>query len=113
MATLTKTYTAPAGTRATKFQMIREKYKRLMKALDFSYFAFISFVITFSACLGGGLVRFSLEYNSAYWQFALGMCLSLVNIVACVAQLPVKWIFNLFVLTSLANIVLILVSVFA
>lgn len=82
-----------------------------MKALDFSYFAFISFVIAFSACLGGGLVKFSLEYNSSYWQFALGMCLSLLNIISSVAQFPVKWVFNIFVITTLANICLILVSV--
>jgi hypothetical protein len=112
MSTLTKPYTAQAGAGTTKLQAIRLKYNRLMKELDFSYFAFISFVIAFSACLGGSLVKFSLQYNSAYWQFALGMCLSLVNIVACVAQFPVKWVFNIFVLTTLANIALILISVF-
>lgn len=83
-----------------------------MKELEFSYFAFISFVIAFSACLGGGLVKFSLEYNSALWQFILGMCLSLLNIIACVAQFPVKWVFTIFVATTLANISLILISVF-
>jgi hypothetical protein len=112
MPTLTKTYTEQTGTMTTKLQAIRIKYNKLMKELDFSYFAFISFVIAFSACLGGGLVKFSLQYNSAYWQFSLGMCLSLVNIVACVAQFPVKWVFNIFVVTTLANVVLILVSVF-
>lgn len=83
-----------------------------MKQLDFSYFAFISFVIAISACLGGGLVKFSLEYNSVLWQFILGMCLSLINIVACVAQFPVKWVFNIFVGTTIANGILILISVF-
>ncbi len=83
-----------------------------MKELDFSYFAFISFVIAISACLGGGLVKFSLEYNSVLWQFILGMCLSLANIVACVAQLPVRWVFTIFVVTTLGNISLILISVF-
>lgn len=112
MSTVTKTYTAQAGTASTKFQLIRQWYDHLIKELNFSYFAFISFVIAFSACLGGGLVKFSLENNNAYWQFALGMCLSLVNIVACVAQFPVKWVFNIFVMTTLANITLILISVF-
>lgn len=83
-----------------------------MNTLDFSYFAFISFVITISACLGGGLVRFSLQYNSALWQFVMGMCLSLVNIIACVAQFPVRWVFAIFAVTTLANISLILISVF-
>jgi len=96
----------------TKFHTLRLKYDRLMKALDFSYFAFISFVIAVSACLGGGLVKFSLEYNSVLWQFILGMCLSLANIVACVAQFPVRWVFAIFVLTTLANSALILISVF-
>lgn len=112
MSTPTKTYTAPGEISITKLQSIRQKYNHLMKELDFSYFAFISFVIAFSACLGGGLVRFSLQYNSAYWQFSLGMCLSLLNIVACVAQFPVRWVFAIFVATTLANITLILVSVF-
>lgn len=111
MSTLTKPYTATVIS-TTKFQALRLKYNHLLKALDFSYFAFISFVIAFSACLGGGLVKFSLEYNSVLWQFILGMCLSLANIVVCVAQFPVKWIFNIFVVTTLANISLILVSVF-
>lgn len=112
MHTVTKINTAEAGIKTTKLQVIREKYKHLMKELDFSYFAFTSFCIAISACLGGGLVKFSLQYNSAYWQFALGMCLSLLNIVACVAQFPVRWIFTIFAVTTLANISLILVSVF-
>lgn len=111
MSTLTKPYTAGV-LHTTKFNALRLKYNTLMKDLDFNYFAFISFVIPFSACLGGGLVKFSLEYNSVLWQFILGMCLSLLNIIACVAQFPVKWVFNIFVGTTLANISLILISVF-
>ncbi len=84
-----------------------------MNGLESGYFAFSSFVIAVSACLGGGLVKFSLEYNSVLWQFILGMCLSLVNVVACVAQFPVKWVFLIFVVTTLANISLILISVLA
>lgn len=83
-----------------------------MKVLNFSYFAFISFCIAVSACLGGVVVKFCLQYNSVLWQFILGMCLSLLNIIACVAQFPVKWVFNIFMITTLANITLILVSVF-
>lgn len=83
-----------------------------MKALNFSYFAFTSFCIAVSACLGGVVVKFCLQYNSVLWQFILGMCLSLLNIIACVAQFPVKWVFSIFVITTLANITLILVSVF-
>lgn len=111
MRTATNIHTAEAGIKITKLQLIRQKYGHLMEVLDFSYFAFISFVIAISACLGGGLVKFSLEYNSAYWQFSLGMCLSLLNIIACVAQLPVRWIFPIFIVTTLANISLILISV--
>jgi hypothetical protein len=110
MSTLTKTYPAPVS--STKLAFLKQKYNHLMKQLDFSYFAFISFVIAISACLGGGLVKFSLEYNSVLWQFILGMCLSLINIVACVAQFPVKWVFNIFVGTTIANGILILISVF-
>jgi hypothetical protein len=113
MSTHTKINTAETGTTTRRLQGIREKYRHLMEELEFSYFAFISFVIAFSACLGGGLVRFSLQYNSAYWQFSLGMCLSLLNIIACVAQFPVRWIFTIFIVTTLANISLILISVFS
>lgn len=112
MAVLTKTYLAHTMKATGRLHLLRQKYELLMKQLDFSYFAFISFCIAFSACLGGGLVKFSLQYNSSFWQFVLGMCLSLVNIVACVAQFPVRWIFGIFVTTSIANISLILISVF-
>lgn len=112
MPALTKTYSAETIKTTSRIHVLRQKYDRLMEQLDFSYFAFISFCIAISACLGGGLVKFSLEYNSVLWQFILGMCLSLANIVACVAQLPVRWIFGIFVTTTIANIALILISVF-
>lgn len=82
-----------------------------MKKLDFSYFAFISFCIAISACLGGVSVKFSLEYDADLWQFVLGMCFSLVSIVACVAQFPIRWVFNLFLSSTFLNIILILSSV--
>ena len=85
MTTLTKTY-REASISTTKWTHVKQTDNRLMKQLDFSYFGFISFVIAISACLGGVVVKFGLEYNSVLWQFVLGMCLSLVNIVACVGQ---------------------------
>lgn len=112
MTALTKTYPAHAVKPLTRLHQLRLGYERLIQQLDFSYFAFISFCIAFSACLGGGLVKFSLEYNTVLWQFVLGMCLSLVNIIACVAQFPTRWIFGIFVSSTLANTVLILISVF-
>lgn len=111
MATLSKTYPEQAVKTMNRFLLLRQKYNLIMKQLDFSYFAFTSFVIAFSACLGGVLVKFSLQYSSSYWQFVLGMCLSLANIVACVAQFSARWIFNIFITTSLANIILILFSI--
>jgi hypothetical protein len=110
MATLIKTYSAPVGSK--KQALLKQRYNRLMTQLNFGYFGFISLVIAISACLGGVVVKFSLEYNSVLWQFVLGMCLSLANIVACVAQVPVRWVFAVFVTTTLANISLILISVF-
>lgn len=82
-----------------------------MKQLDFSYFAFISFCVAISACLGGVSVKISLEYDTSLWQFVLGMCFSLVSIVACVAQFPIRWVFNLFIASTLFNTILILSSV--
>lgn len=113
MASAHKTYTVHLNEAPAAANRLRRKYERLMQQLDFGYFAFISFCIAFSACLGGGLVRFSLQYNSALWQFILGMCLSLVNIIACVALLPVRWIFFIFLVSTFANVALILISVFA
>ena len=108
MSILTKT-SAPL-TEVIKTAAFKEKYTVLMKQLDFSYFAFISFCIPVSACLGGALVKFSLENNSVLWQFILGAFLSIMNIVVCVSQFPVKWVFNVFISSTVVNISLILIS---
>jgi len=108
MATLTKTYmeTRTEHTQATW----KEKYNAFIKQLSFSYFGFISFTISISAILGGGVVKFSLENNAPFWQFVVGMILSLINIVVAVAQFPVKWVFTVFAITTLVNIGLVLFS---
>ncbi|MES2131640.1 MAG: hypothetical protein V4506_04775 [Bacteroidota bacterium] len=110
MSALTKTYSQ--NSLSLKLALLKSKYNHLMKQLNFSYFPFISFCIAISACLGGVSVKFSLQYDTGLWQFVLGMCLSLINIVACVAQFPVKWVFNVFIASTLLNIALILTSVF-
>lgn len=110
MSTYAKTYSH--NSLSFKFALLKSRYNHLMKQLDFSYFAFVSFCIAISACLGGVSVKFSLQYDTGLWQFVLGMCLSLINIVACVAQFPVKWVFNIFMASTFLNITLILTSVF-
>lgn len=89
---------------------LRERYRKLLDWLEFSYFALISFTITLGSIFGGAMLMFTFEYNAPLWEPITGMILSLANNVVAIAQGPVKWILPLFVLTILANGVLILVN---
>ncbi len=109
MTTLSKTYSQKHT--VIKLHSFKWKYNELIKQLEFSYFAFISFSIAVSAILGGIVVMFSLEYHVAFWEFIFGMVLSLSNLVMALAQFPVKWVFNVFVATAFINICLIIHAV--
>lgn len=110
MTTLTKTYDHTYTN--SKLMLLKQKYRSLLQALNFSYFAFLSFTIIISAIIGSGVVRFCLEHNTVWWQFVTGMVLSILNIVVALAQFPVKWILNIFLITNFINGCLIISSFF-
>jgi len=85
-------------------------YKGFMKELKFSYFAFASFAIIISSIIGGFSIMCILENNAPAWELGLCLAVALTNNVVAIGQGPVRWVFNLFVVSIAVNGALILAN---
>lgn len=105
MATLTKTY---AGTSSMTSNSSASAYDKLIERLKFSHFALISMTILIGSCAGGIASMYVFMNGAPFWQFVLGLAVSMANLVAAISQAPTKWVFNLFVLSVVINAFLII-----
>jgi hypothetical protein len=109
MATLAKT-SVPL-TKNTGSTAAMGWYDRLMAEVSFNYFFVISFIITAGSCLGGVAAMFILSNNAPIWQLCINIYVTMGCNVACIGQAPPKWVINIFGISVLANIVLLLANV--
>lgn len=105
MATLTKTYSHSGALQRTEGL---SAYDRLIENLKFSHFAVISMSILIGSCLGGIAAMYVFMSGAPFWQFLIGLAVSMANLVACIAQAPTKWVVNFFLLSVLVNSILVL-----
>ena len=87
-------------------------YNKFIEDLKFSHFGLISMAILIGSIMGGIAAMFVFQNNAPDWQFIVGLAFSMANLVACIAQAPTKWVFNLFALSLLVNTLLILANAF-
>lgn len=84
--------------------------KGWIRTLEFSHFAVISLVIALTGGHGGIAVMKILENQAALWQLIASVGLSIATLVACISQNSTRWVVNLFILSTVLNIVLILLN---
>lgn len=106
MATLTKSYGRQAQNAESSALFTR--YDKFIEGLKFSHFGLISMSILIGSCAGGIASMYVFMNGAPFWQFLLGLAVSMTNLVASIAQAPTKWVFNFFVLSLLINALLIL-----
>lgn len=85
-------------------------YDAFLERLKFSYFGLICMTITFGSCLGGIAAMCTLQNEAPIWQLAVCMTAAMANNVAAIGQAPIKWLVNIFCITTLANIIMLLIN---
>lgn len=85
-------------------------YDAFLEKLKFSYFGLICMTITFGSCLGGIAAMYTLQNDAPIWQLAICMTVAMANNVAAIGQAPIKWLVNVFTISTLVNILLILIN---
>ena len=105
MATASNTYHAAHAHSATKSN---SAYDRLIERLQFSHFALISMAILIGSCLGGIAAMYVFMSGAPFWQFVLGLGVSMANLIACIGQASTKTVVNLFALSLLVNAILVI-----
>lgn len=86
-------------------------YSNLIEKLDFSYFALISMTILVGSIIGGIASSCILSNDAPVWQLGLCAAVSMANNTAGIAQAPTKWVVNLFGISTIVNILLILANI--
>ncbi len=107
MATIAKTFNQTESSSLS----LTARYNKFIEDLKFSHFGLISMAILIGSCMGGISAMYVFENQAPLWQFIIGLTFSMANLVACIAQAPTKWVFNLFILSLLVNSILILVNI--
>ncbi len=107
MATITKTYQTTSTHEA---QHSGSAIDNLIEKLKFNHFALISMAILVGSCLGGIAAMYVFMNGAPFWQFALGLSVSMANLIACISQASTKWVVRLFGLSLLVNAILVLAN---
>ncbi len=108
MTTLAKTYNQTQTIDKSTTGLTR--YEKFIKKMEFNHFALISMAILIGSCLGGIAAMYIFQNDAPFWQFALGLSISMANLVACISQAPTKWVVNLFGASLLINALLLLTN---
>ncbi len=86
-------------------------YEKIISKLDFSYFGLISITILAGSIIGGIAASYVLSNDAPIWQLCLCAAVSMANNTAGIAQAPTRWVANLFVISTIVNLLLILANV--
>jgi hypothetical protein len=86
------------------------RWNNMIENLKFSHFGLICISILFGSCMGGVAAMFILQAGMPIWVVGIALAASLANLVASIAQAPTKWVVNLFAISLLINIALLLIA---
>jgi hypothetical protein len=87
-------------------------YGQLVAGLEGAYFGIVAFSIAISGIFGGVALSYILVDKGPTWQLVASIGLVLANMILPVAQQKLKPIISLFLLSIVANSVLILIHFF-
>lgn len=107
MATIAKSYSSSVSSSSTKNE---SRYDQFLAKLNFSYFGLIAMTITIGSIIGGVAAMFIFQNDAPIWELGLCMGLAMANNVAAIGQAPMKWLFNIFVISTIVNSLLILIN---
>lgn len=88
------------------------RYDKLIEDLKFSYFGLISMTILIGSIVGGIATMYVFENGAPFWQFVIGLAVSMANLVTAISQAPTKWVINLFALSVIVNTILVIANMF-
>lgn len=88
------------------------RYDKLIEDFKFSYFGLISMTILIGSIVGGIATMYVFENGAPFWQFVIGLAVSMANLVAAISQAPTKWVINLFALSVIVNTILVIANMF-
>lgn len=108
MATITKTINQSQATDLSS----GSRYDKFIEGLKFSHFGLISMTILIGSIVGGIAAMYVFENGAPFWQFILGLAVSMANLVAAISQAPTKWVVNLFALSVIVNTILVIANMF-
>jgi hypothetical protein len=86
-------------------------YENFIERLNFGYFGLISMTILVGSIFGGIAVSFILSNHAPTWELCLCVGAAMANNSAGIGQAPTIWVFNLFILSTVVNILLIVVNI--
>jgi hypothetical protein len=86
-------------------------YENFIAGLKFSYFGLITMTILVGSMIGAIAAMFILKNNAPIWELGLCSAVSMTNNVTGIGQAPTKWVVNLFLLSTVTNVLLILLNV--
>jgi hypothetical protein len=108
MTTLTKTY--ERFNTNTQTITLASRYSKFIKSIEFSYFSIIAMAILISSCLGSIATMKIFENAGPLWMFILSLAVTMANLVACISQASTKWVVNLFSLSIIVNVILLVAN---
>lgn len=107
MTTITKSFDQ---SQAQKSNANFSRYETFIKKMDFNYYGLISMAILVGSCLGGIAAMKIFENDAPFWQFGLGLSISMANLVASISQAPTRWVVNLFGASLIINAILLIIN---
>lgn len=110
MTTLTSTHRY-YHSRTEKNVTLASRYNMFIKKLEFSHFGFIAMAILINTCLGSIATMQVFVNHAPLWEFIASLAFTMANLVACIAQAPTKWVFNIFTASMIVNAALLLINI--
>jgi hypothetical protein len=92
------------------FNAIKNWYHELILQLEQFYFGMMVFTIMVGSMLGSIAAMYVSQNHAPIWQMSLCIAAAMTNNVMAIGQAPAKWVFNVFILTTLLQVVLIVVN---
>lgn len=85
-------------------------YDRWIENLKFSHFGIISMTILIGSIMGGIASMMVFQNHAPFWQFIVALYCAMANLVASIAQAPIRWVVNLFLLSAMVSTLLIIIN---
>ena len=109
----TKTMEAITETYGKEISVSKEgRYQRFLAEAKYNYFAVISMSILIASIWGGLTAMVILENNAPIWILCANIYITMASNIASIGQASVKWVINLFALSILINLAIVLFYAF-